>query len=220
MPADRDPPAKQDNPETARARPAAAPAEGWLLLIYHVPPEPSTNRVSLWRELKRLGALYLQQCACVVPAFPECAQGIRSASAKVTSLGGSYNLFHVRDLAPDEASKLVDGFRQLSAKEYAEIVEECRTKFVKEIEFERFRENYTYEEAEEIREDLEKIRRWYARVVARDWFETGQREAVAEELAHCERLLEEFEEDVYRRAGEDQPVRDALPKEAQDTSTH
>lgn len=194
-------------PKRATARKGTAPKQAdWLLLIYRVPSEPSNNRVSVWRELKRLGALYLQQCVCIVPALPECERGVESAVRRIETLGGSHNLFRLTN--PDEAerARLVEGFRELSAKEYAEIVEECRTKFVKEIEFERFRENYTYEEAEEIREDLEKIRRWYARVVERDWFDAGQRDQVAAELEECERLLEAFEEEVYRRAGEDQGV--------------
>jgi hypothetical protein len=210
-------------PRQTRAAPALKPARpaatrtrakttlnaasiDWLLFIYRVPSEPSNNRVSVWRELKRLGALYLQQCVCIVPALPACEQGLESAVRRVESLGGSYNLFRLTDLDAAERERLSGGFRELSAKEYAEIVEECRTKFVKEIEFERYRENYTYEEAEEIREDLEKIRRWYARVVERDWFDAGQRDAVARELEQCERLLEAFEEEVYRRAGEDQGV--------------
>ena len=201
-------------PSKRRATPSVAEhaaREGWLLLIYRVPSEPSNNRVSVWRELKRMGALYLQQCVCIVPALAGCEAGIHTTRARIESMGGSSNLFRIRDQEPAEVARLIDEFRQLSAKEYAEVAEECRTKFVKEIEFERFRENYTYEEAEEIREDLEKIRRWYARVVERDWFDAGTREEVAAELDRCERLLEEFEEDVYRRAGEDQGVRTTGP---------
>ena len=186
-----------------RAQPPAA-QDGWLLLIYRVPPEPSNNRVSVWRELKRLGALYLQQCVCIVPVFPDCVAGVESVTRKIKGFGGSYNTFRVREIDPQEEAGLIQGFRQLSAKEYDEIVEECQTKFVKEIEFERFRENFTYEEAEEIREDLEKIRRWLARVVARDWFDAGKREQVEAELEQCERLLEEFEAEVYRLTGDDQ----------------
>ncbi len=190
------------------------PNDGWLLLIYRVPPEPSNNRVSVWRELKRLGALYLQQCVCVLPALPACVAGVDAVVARIVALGGSYNRFHVRELEPAEAAKLIDGFRELAAKEYDEIIEECRTKFVKEIEFERFRANYTYEEAEEIREDLEKIRRWYARVVERDWFDAGKRAAVAQELEACERLLEAFEAEVYHRAGQDQGLFAPAPSPA------
>jgi hypothetical protein len=185
---------------------AGIPAHGWLLLVYRVPSEPSNNRVSVWRELKRMGALYLQQCVCILPAFPRSEQGIEAVKRRIESLGGTHMVFRVPHAEETEAQHLVDGFRQLSAKEYDEIIEECQTKFAKEVEFERFRKNFTYEEAEEIREDLEKIRRWYGRVVQRDWFDAGKREDVEAELAKCERLLEDFEEEVYHHAGEDQSV--------------
>ena len=40
--------------------------------------------------------------------------------------------------------------------------------------------------------------------VERDWFDAGMREEVAAELTRCEQLLEAFEQDVYRRTGDDQ----------------
>jgi hypothetical protein len=78
------------------------------------------------------------------------------------------------------------------------------TKFVKEIEFERFRENYTFEEAEEIRQDLEKLRRWLARIEERDWMSADGRDTARTRVAECEQLLEEFEADVYERTLPDQ----------------
>jgi hypothetical protein len=189
---------------SAPRRSTQAPEEGWLLLIYRVPPDPSNNRVTVWRNLKRMGGLYLQQCVCMLPAFPECLPDIETAIEKITAYGGSYNKFRVRDLEPKAEAELLESFRELSRKEYAEILEECRAKFAKEIAFERFRENYTYEEAEEIREDLNKIRRWHKRVVERDWFDAGMRAEVEGELELCDRMLQAFEADVYARLSQDQ----------------
>jgi hypothetical protein len=183
-----------------KAKPGSVPpTTGWLLLVYKVPSEPSRVRVSVWRELKRLGGVYLQQAACIFPAIPDNAKALQTVRQRITSLGGTSWYFEVPPLPDGEHQQLIASFQQAAAKEYAEIVEECETKFVKEIEFERFRSNYTFEEAEEIRQDLEKIRRWFAKVIARDWFGAVGRDEVTVWLEKCEALLEAFEEDVYRR---------------------
>jgi hypothetical protein len=172
----------------------------WLVLVYRVPTEPSNARVSVWRELKRLGALYLQQCVCVLPDTADLAAGIARAREKIGRFDGSSNLFAVPRMAPDEEAALRQQFRDLSAKQYAEIVEECETKFVREVEFETFRQNFTFAEAEEIEQDLDKVRRWFARVQERDWFGADGREQVQEWLERCEELLDGFYAQVHARA--------------------
>lgn len=169
------------------------------MLIYKVPSDSSRARVAVWRELKRLGGFYVQQAVCVLPDREDLRAGLEKVRAKVTELGGSSVFLTLKDVEDDVRDQFVEGFQSQSAKEYAEIVEECDTKFVKEIEFERFRENYTFEEAEEIRQDLEKLRRWLAKVEGRDWMGAEGKELAHSKVAACEALLEEFEADVYER---------------------
>ncbi|HET7036925.1 MAG TPA: Chromate resistance protein ChrB [Thermomicrobiaceae bacterium] len=175
----------------------------WLLLVYRVPSEPASKRVGVWRELKRLGALYLQQCVCIVPQRAELADELEQIVARITALEGEATLFEIPRLRPGDEARVLAAFRELRDKEYAEIVEECATKFVKEIEFEHFRQNYSYAESEEIAQDLEKIRRWFARVVARDWFGGARRGEVEAWIDHCQALLDGFEHAVYQRQGDD-----------------
>jgi hypothetical protein len=175
------------------------------VLIYRVPTEPASKRVAVWRDLKRLGALYLQQCACIFPDIPGVTQEVNQVAAKIPALGGETFLLDVPRLQPEDEARIIEAFRAQRANEYAEIIEECETKFVKEIEFEHFRQNYTFEEAEEIEQDLEKIRRWYDRVRERDWFKAERRDEVETWLAKCQGLLARFEEEVYRRSGSDAP---------------
>jgi hypothetical protein len=174
-------------------------------LIYRVPTEPASKRVAVWRDLKRLGALYLQQCACIFPDVPGLNAEVDEVAAKIPALGGETFLLQVPRLEPEDETRTIESFRAQRTSEYAEIIEECETKFVKEIEFERFRENYTFEEAEEIEQDLEKIRRWFERVLERDWFKADRRGEVEAWLARCQGLLGQFEEEVYRRTGSDGP---------------
>ncbi len=188
----------------------------WVLLVYRVPTEPASRRVTIWRDFKRLGALYLQQCVCILPRRDDVCAEIDRIIAKLVAMDGEYTRFDLSPLPAADEAKIVASFRTLRDKEYAEIVEECATKFVKEIEFERFRANYTFEEAEEIGQDLEKIRRWFRRIEDRDWFGAGGRQAVETWIERCQTMLDDFEQDVYRLAGDDsalntEPLRAGAP---------
>src|SRR5689334_21658219 len=97
----------------------------WLVLVYRVPSEPASRRVAVWRDLKRLGALYLQQCVCILPHVGTVAESLDRVTAKIAGMAGEYTLFEVPRLRPDDDLKIVGAFRDLRNKEYAEIVEEC-----------------------------------------------------------------------------------------------
>ena len=193
---------------------AGARKEGmrWRVLIYRVPTSPASKRVAVWRDLKRLGALYLQQCACIFPDIPRVKSEVDEVAAKIPAIGGETFLLDVPKLQPEDEARIIEAFRALRASEYAEIIEECETRFVKEIDFGRFRQNYTFEEAEEIEQDLEKIRRWFGRVRERDWFQADRRDEVEAWLTRCQSLLSAFEEEVYRRQSAD-GAPEAMPEE-------
>ena len=90
---------------------------------------------------------------------------------------GRYHLLPLRKLS---GGRRGEACRRCSStrppKHYAEIIENCEVNFVKEIEFENFRKNFTYEEAEEIRMEYEKICTWFDRVQGRDWFDAPNRD--------------------------------------------
>jgi hypothetical protein len=195
---------KRDDKGATRSRTIKRGAPlSWRVLIYRVPTEPASKRVAVWRDLKRLGALYLQQCACIFPDIPGLTDEVQQVADKIPALGGETFLLEVPRLKPEDEARIVEAFRVQRANEYAEIIEECETKFVKEIEFEHFRQNYSFEEAEEIEQDLDKIRRWFDRVRERDWFKAERRDEVEMWLERCRELLARFEEEVYRRQAGD-----------------
>lgn len=182
------------------SREGTGTAGRWLLLVYRVPSEPSNNRVRIWRDLKRTGVLYLQQCVCVVPVRPGMRKAMDKVRQQIAQLGGSSDLFELPSLPAEQRERLVTRFRELVAKQYAEIVEECETKFVKEVEFETYRQNFSFAEADEIEQDLEKIRRWYERARERDWFGAAGREDVDLWIERCQTLLDGYEHEVHARA--------------------
>jgi Protein ChrB, N-terminal len=181
----------------------------WELFLYRLPSEPSRTRVAVWRELRRLGALPLGQAVVAVPCVEHFTVGIDAIEERVTSgLGTSYR-FKLPDLGDAQRGRLQADWNALREHEYAEIVEECETKFLKEIEFEIFRGNLTASEAEEIEADLEKIKSWYGRICGRDVFDAPRRSDAEQAIRTCEQALDDFVERVYETEARTGPGLDA-----------
>jgi hypothetical protein len=171
--------------------------QSFVLLVYRMPAKPSAGRVAAWRNLKKIGAVYLQDSACVIPDSATQRRELAPVLERIDADGGRYHLLPLRKLPPGEEEKLRALFVEQSAHHYGEIIENCEVNFVKEVEFEHFRRNYTYEEAEEIRMEFDKICTWFDRVEERDWFGAPNRDQARDWLRRCEVLLEEFEAKVF-----------------------
>jgi hypothetical protein len=178
-------------------------AHRFLLLVYRMPAKPTAGRVAVWRSLKKAGAVYVQDSVCVVPDNAALRAELQPVLERIDESKGAYHMLPLRKLPEAEDAKLVQMFVDQASKHYEEIVENCEVNFVKEIEFETFRKNFTYEEAEEIRMEFEKICTWFDRVRERDWFGAPNQEEARTWLRRCESLLEEFESKVFELQGDD-----------------
>jgi ChrB-like protein len=184
-------------PAPHRARARATPPFGFVVLVYRMPPAPNAARVAVWRQLKKVGANYLQQSVCIFPDSADVKAELQPVLTKITDSHGEFHLLPVARLNAEETDKLVSQFVDQTARHYAEIIENCEVNFQKEIEFETFRKNFTYEEAEEIRAEYEKIVDWYERVRRRDWFSAPDRREAEAWVRRCGQLLETFERRVF-----------------------
>ena len=53
----------------------------WLLLVYRIPREPTSGRVYVWRKLKQLGAIAVQDAVWMLPATPRTREQFYEAAA-------------------------------------------------------------------------------------------------------------------------------------------
>ena len=103
---------------------------GWHLFVYRLPSKPSSARVAVWRDLRRIGALPLQQAVVALPQDRGFEERLDAVEARVAAEGGSSYRFVVSG-----GERLEAEWNALRRQEYDEIVEECETKFEREIEF-------------------------------------------------------------------------------------
>lgn len=60
---------------------------GWVVLIYKVPTEPTKYRASVWREIKRLGGVYLQGGVVVFPDIDDVLLNVTSLGDMIRGFG-------------------------------------------------------------------------------------------------------------------------------------
>lgn len=166
----------------------------WLLLVYRVPSEPTRLRAAVWRRLKALGAIYLQNSAAALPAGEAAERALRSLRNEIGQMGGSAHLLRCDPVVA--GVDIVAAYNAARDDEYEEIEDRCRD-FLAEIETETAAGHLTYAELEENDEDLEKLRGWLGKVVARDVLEARRRDAAHEAVAKCEEALSGFAAKVY-----------------------
>jgi hypothetical protein len=65
----------------------------WAILIYHLPREPSRHRVAVWRRLKTLGALYLQDGVAALPEDAVTREQLEWLQIRIREAGGEATLW-------------------------------------------------------------------------------------------------------------------------------
>jgi len=60
----------------------------WLLMTYRIPREPSAARVYVWRKMKQLGAVAVQDAVWVLPATTRTQEQFQWLATEITELGG------------------------------------------------------------------------------------------------------------------------------------
>ncbi|MGG5173178.1 Chromate resistance protein ChrB [Pseudarthrobacter sp. J1738] len=168
----------------------------WLVMLVQVPSEPSRHRVAVWRELRRFGAVPVGQGAWTAPDVPVCREGADKARALARSGGGELILLTTGSTDAD-AAKLRALFDAAREDEWAEFVADCG-KFKDEIAREISKHKFTLAELEEEEQNLERLRRWFRTIRARDVFGSPSAARADEDLAACAVVLEEFSGLVYQ----------------------
>jgi hypothetical protein len=98
----------------------------WLLLIYRIPREPTAGRVYVWRKLKRLGAISMQDAVWVLPATPRTREHFQWLASEIAELQGEVSLFESEVLFASGGSSLREKFEAPVRAAYQEILAELK----------------------------------------------------------------------------------------------
>jgi hypothetical protein len=201
--------ANGDNPVTFVRM--AVPRRDWLLVTVHTPGRNSAERVYAWRKLRRLGALYLHQSVCVLPACGSTKSAIDTLIEHLYNRGAKAEVHLVQFTDEEQELALIDAFQTERSDEYGEVVERTQ-QFHEELEYERGRGRVTYPELEESEADLVRHQKWLAAIESRDHFNAPRHTEAVEAVEACERALAAFEETALAAEFDEQPEQSGAPE--------
>lgn len=171
-------------------------APSWLLLTYKVPPEPAAKRIALWRRLKSMGAIYLQNGVCLLPKTDGHVRRLKMLENDVSGMGGESVILETVALDRAQEDKVVARFKADRDEQYREFLGRCadfEAEIAKEIAINKF----TYAEIEEEDTDLKKLQGWLAKIKKLDFYGAPLADEAAERLKACETLLDSYAQRVF-----------------------
>jgi hypothetical protein len=167
----------------------------WRILTYRLTVEQSKHRVAIWRELRRVGALALQQATWAIPPGDAFDSGLTRAIKLVERSGGRPLLFSV---VPDDTTSatLEELYTAEREAEWLEFLSEC-DKAEAELHREIDQRKFTLAELDEEEQNIDRLRRWQRELRAKDLFGAPSAAPAEQRFRDCASLLETFAAHVF-----------------------
>lgn len=168
----------------------------WLLLTYKVPAEPAKKRIALWRRLKGMGAVYLQNGVCLLPKTDDHVRRLKMIENDIAEMGGEGVILETAALDQAQEAKVLGRFKEDRDEQYREFIDKCHD-FKREVAKEVSANHFTYAELEENDVDLKKLQDWLSKIKHLDFYRANLAADAEALLRECEVVLDAYAQRVF-----------------------
>ena len=96
-------------------------ATAWLLLLFSLPTRQKTERVAVWRRLKKIGAVQIKTSTYLLPDQPAQYEHFQWLAQQIRDFGGDATLARVQEIEGLSNEKLIELFNRARDEEYSAI---------------------------------------------------------------------------------------------------
>lgn len=168
----------------------------WLLLTYKMPSEPAAKRIAVWRRLKSMGAVYLQNGVCLLPKTDDHVRHLKMIENDIVRAKGDCVLLETVALDKAQADKVIGRFKADRDDAYEEFIDKCDD-FEREVAKEVAAKHFTFAELEENDVDLKKLQGWLEKIGKLDFYGAARASEAASRLKGCEAVLDDYAKRVF-----------------------
>ena len=99
---------------------------GWIMLMFNLPAKQASERVEVWRKLKRYGALPLQSGGHLLPNSPQTLEHLEWLAAVIRKYKGQASVLHVQSVDDCPDAELRRRFVDARSKDYEALQSELK----------------------------------------------------------------------------------------------
>jgi hypothetical protein len=100
------------------ASPAKSKPLSWLLLLYSLPTKRNTERVAVWRRLKKMGAVQLTTSTYLLPDQAAQHEQFQWLAKQIGDSGGEATLIHAEEIEGLTPEKVISLFNSARDQDY------------------------------------------------------------------------------------------------------
>jgi hypothetical protein len=102
-------------------------ATSWLLLLYSLPTKQKTERVAVWRRLKKMGAVQIKTSTYLLPDAPAQYEQFQWLAQQIRDYGGDSTLVRAQEIEGLTREKVIAMFNDARAKDYRDLRKALQT---------------------------------------------------------------------------------------------
>jgi len=152
------------------------PANSWLLLLFSLPTNRNTERVAVWRRLKKMGAVQIKTSTYLLPDAPAQYEQFQWLAQQIREYGGDSTLVRAQEIEGLTKEKVIGLFNDNRAKAYGELRKSLQSFITQRKKM----------KAEQAVSELERLTRQFREVRAVDFFDSPRGHDVAMLLRRAE----------------------------------
>src|SRR5467141_4057336 len=93
----------------------------WLLLLYSLPTNRNTERVAVWRRLKKMGAVQIKTSTYLLPDEPAQHEQFQWLAQQIRDYGGDSTLVRAQEIEGLTKERVISLFNASRDKEYVDL---------------------------------------------------------------------------------------------------
>jgi hypothetical protein len=151
-------------------------AGSWLLLLFTLPTNRNTERVAVWRRLKKMGAVQIKTSTYLLPDEAAQYEQFQWLAQQIRDYGGDSTLVRAKEIEGLTKENVIAMFNDARAKDYAELRRSLQSFIARRKRM----------DAEEAAAGLERLTRQFREIRAVDFFDSPRGHDVAMLLRRAE----------------------------------